>query len=590
MAPRARFLRLWPYLWRYRRHFGAGAIALIATNVLALQIPGQIGDAVEVLRSAQRSGEPIDTAAIQRAGIAVALLAIGAMVARVSSRISIFNGGRHVEYDVRNDLFAHLLRQPVAYYQGASTGDLVSRIINDVTQIRLLFGVGVLNLVNTTFAYAIVLGFMWRLSPTLTLWALAPYPAVLLAMRWFTRQLYVRTKDAQAQLSVVSGLAQECLSGAAVVQTFCIEAQTAAQFRTQSEAYAQRNIAIARVRGGLMPFMRMVAGLGTLIVMTVGGRAVIDGTLRLGQFVEFSGYVVMLAWPTMALGWVLAVYNRGTAAFDRSCQLLDAVPAIRTPERPAPLPPSGDIVFDRVSLVHEDGTRALDEVSLRIRAGSTVAFVGPTGAGKTTLVELIPRLRDPTEGEIRYGDVPLPLASLDALRQRMSYAPQEGFLFSMSLDENIRYADPTDLDVARRDRAVAIAHLTPDLAALPSGLDTVVGERGVTVSGGQRHRSTIARAIYADADVLLLDDALASVDTETERAILENLRDVLTDRTSVLVTHRFNALDLVDEIFVLEEGRLLEHGSHDDLMALGGRYAAMVEQQRLEREFDHDPR
>lgn len=586
MSPRERLLRLWPYLWRYRRHFGVGALALIATNVLALQIPGQIGDAVEALRSAQRTGLPLDTSAIQRAGLAVAALAIGAMTTRVASRIAIFNGGRHVEYDVRNELFAHLLRQPIAYYQRASTGDLVSRIINDVTQIRLLFGVGVLNLVNTTFAYAIVLGFMWRLSPELTVWALAPYPFVLFAMRWFTRQLYVRTKDAQAQLSVVSGLAQECLSGAAVVQTFGIEAQTQAQFRARSEEYAHRNIAIARVRGGLMPFMRMVAGLGTLIVMIVGGRAVVDGALRLGEFVEFSGYVVMLAWPTMALGWVLSVYNRGTAAFDRSWQLLDAVPAIREPDLPEPLPDHGDIVFDRVSLVHDDGTRALEDISLRIRAGSTVALVGPTGAGKTTLVELIPRLRDPTSGEVRFGDVPLTRAPLAQLRERMSYAPQEGFLFSMTLDENIRYADPDDSDYARRDRAVAIAHLTPDLAALPAGLETVVGERGVTVSGGQRHRTTIARAIYARADVLLLDDALASVDTETERAILENLRDVLADRTCVLVTHRFNALDLVDEVFVLEDGRLVEHGDHTTLMARRGRYAELVEQQRLEREFD----
>jgi ATP-binding cassette, subfamily B, multidrug efflux pump len=283
---------------------------------------------------------------------------------------------------------------------------------------------------------------------------------------------------------------------------------------------------------------------------------------------------------------VLSVYNRGTAAFDRSWQLLDAVPAIREPDLPEPLPDNGDIVFDRVSLVHDDGTRALEDISLRIRAGSTVALVGPTGSGKTTLVELIPRLRDPTSGEVRFGDVPLPRAPLARLRERMSYAPQEGFLFSMTLDENIRYADPDDSDRARRDRAVAIAHLTPDLAALPAGLDTVVGERGVTVSGGQRHRTTIARAIYARADVLLLDDALASVDTETERAILENLRDVLADRTCVLVTHRFNALDLVDEIFVLEDGRLVEHGDHPTLMAKQGRYAELVEQQRLEREFD----
>lgn len=588
MARARRIPRLLPYLWRYRAHFGAGALALIATNVLALRIPGEIGTAVQLLRDARDAG-PLDIAGVQAAATAVALLAIGAMIARVLSRIFIFNGGRHVEYDVRNELFAHLLRQPVRFFEGAATGDLVSRVINDVTQIRLLFGVGLLNLVNTTFAYVIVLGFMWQLSPTLTLWALAPYPIVLAFMRHFTRELYTRTLAAQAQLSDVSSLAQEALSGAAVVKTFHIEPQMRDAFEARSDAYAERNIAIARIRGALMPFMRVVAGVGTLIVIVVGGRGVIDGRLQIGEFVEFSGYVVMLAWPTMALGWVLSVWNRGTAAFDRSCDILDTPPTIRNPDDPLELPTRGDIEFDDVRLEHEDGTVALDGVSLRIPAGATVAIVGATGSGKTSLIELIPRLRDPTSGTIRYGGVPISDVRLDALRARMSYAPQEGFLFSTSLDANIRYADPhrasADADV---QDAIEVAHLARDLDALPSGLATVVGERGVTVSGGQRHRSTIARAVYADADVLLLDDALASVDTETERAILEQLRTVLGGRTSVLVTHRFNALDLVDRIYVLDEGRLVESGTHDELLRAGGAYAAMVERQRLEEELDGD--
>lgn len=577
---RSRLQRLAPHLWRYRARFAAGAVALVATNVMAMRIPRHIGEAVQYLRDVQAGGRAMDMETIASAASAVALLALGAMAARVTSRVLVFNAGRLVEYDVRNELFRHLLALPTSYYQRQATGDLVSRIINDVTQIRLLFGVGVLNIVNTVLAYAVVLAFMVEVSPELTLATLAPYPVVLLCMRYFTKQLYVRTRRAQAQLSVVSSEAQECLSGAAVVQTFGIEAETAARFRAASDSYAERNIDIARIRGALIPFMTVVAGLGSAIVIGLGGREVLAGQITLGQFVEFSGYAAMLAWPTMALGWVLSVWNRGTAAFDRACDVLDTAPDIDDPDDPRPLPERGDIVFDDVSLTYEDGTRALSGVSLRIPAGATVAFVGPTGSGKTSLVELIPRLRDPTGGALSYGDVALPDARLEDVRARMAYAPQEGFLFSMSLAENIHYG--REHDAERMARAVDAAHLVGDLPALSDGLDTVVGERGVTVSGGQRHRSTIARAIYADAEVLILDDALASVDTETEREILGKLREVLRGRTSLLVTHRFAALDLVDRIYVLEEGRLIEQGSYDELCAAGGRFAEMVEKQQLE--------
>ncbi|MFT5993080.1 MAG: ATP-binding cassette subfamily B multidrug efflux pump [Bradymonadia bacterium] len=578
--PPSRLRRLAVYARRYTWWFVGGAIALVATNILALKIPGQIGSAVELLHTSEGNGSTVDLTAIGTIALTIAGLAIGAALSRVLSRSFIFAAGRRVEYDVRNDLFAHLLRLSPADYEKSSTGDLVSRIINDVTQIRLLFGVGALNLVNTTFAYIIVLGFMFELSPKLTLWALAPYPFVLWIMRWFTRQLYQRTVSAQEAVSDVTSQAQEALSGAAVVQSFVMENHTSDAFGRASHAYAERNVAVARIRGGLMPFMRMVGSLGTLIVIVFGGRAVLDGTLTLGQFVEFSGYVVMLAWPTMALSWVLSVWSRGTAAFERSCQVLDTEPSVGEPHTAIPLPQHGDICFEDVSLTYPDGTVALSDISLRIQAGATVAVVGPTGSGKSSLVELITRLRDPSAGRITYGDVDLRDAALDDVRARMSYAPQEGFLFSMSLADNIALGSERDDEAIAR--ATKIAHLTGDLSAFSEGLDTWVGERGVTVSGGQRHRSTIARAVYADADVLLLDDALASVDTETERAILGELGGVLKDRTSVLVTHRFNALDLVDAIYVLEDGRLIESGTHDELTERGGRYAEMVERQQLE--------
>lgn len=584
---RSRLRRLSPYLVRYRSHFGTGAALLVVTNVLALMIPGRIGAAVQLLRDAYVADAEADARRIGALALVIVGLALASGLTRVGSRISVFNGGRLVEYDVRNEVFAHLTRLDQQALRGSATGDLVSRCINDVTQIRLLFGVGILNLVNTAVAYAVVLTLMFRLSPELALLSLAPYPFVFAAMGWFTRALYARSMTAQQQLSVLSSRAQEAWSGIAVVKAFAIEDRIAAGFDAESQEYVRRNMAVALVRGGLMPFMRVAAGLGTLIVLAAGGRAVISGELPLGKFVEFSGYVVGLAWPTMALGWVLAVYNRGSAAFDRTCEILDTRPSVDPASAPrASLPNPGatpSLSFRGVGLDYDDGTVALDGVDLEIPAGATVAIVGPTGGGKSSLVQLIPRLRDPTRGQVLLDGVPLHTLSVESVRALIGFVPQDGFLFSRPLRDNILLGAAPGADV---EAAVASAGLDGDLAALPAGLDTLVGERGVTLSGGQRQRATLARAIARDPAVLVLDDALSAVDTRTERRILEGLRSLLGGRTTIIVTHRYNALDLVDEIFVLDGGRLVERGTHKQLLAAGGRYAELVEEQRLEEEAD----
>lgn len=581
-----RFSRLYPYLLRYKWPFLGGAVLLVVTNVCALRIPRMIGNAIQLLRDAQTAGTTVPPTQIGNIAITIALLALAAGITRVLSRIAIFNAGRLVEYDIRNEVFTHLTRLDVATFAETSTGDLTSRCINDVTQIRLLFGVGILNLVNTAIAYVVVLSLMFGLSPRLALLSLVPYPFILFAMRYFTRALYGTSRRAQEQLSVLSTTAQETLSGVSVVKAFAIEDRMAATFRNDADTYVKRNLRVAVARGGLMPFMRLSAGVGTVVILWFGGKQVIDGTLQLGEFVEFSAYVAQLAWPTMALGWVLSVWNRGTASFDRTCQILDTAPNVdprHAGQRPDWLDAdeAPEIRFDNAGLVYPDGTRALEGIDLTIQSGTTVAVVGVTGGGKSSLMQLIPRLRDPSEGAITFNGVSAAALDVEALRGLIGYVPQDAFLFSKSLRENLLLGAPDGADL---DAALEQAALGSDLSALPDGLDTMVGERGVTLSGGQRQRATLARAIVRDPKILVLDDALSAVDTQTERRILERLRTVLEGRTTILVTHRYNALDLVDEVVVIDDGAIVERGTHRTLCDAGGRYAELVEQQALERE------
>lgn len=433
---------------------------------------------------------------------------------------------------------------------------------------------------------------MLNVSVELTLYALAPYPFFLLSVRWFTRAIYTRTRQGQELLSQVSARAQENLAGVAVIRAFGSQRREMAAFRSISDAYLERNLALARVRGGLNPFMGAISGIGTLLILGVGGTRVINETMTLGQYVEFSGYIVALAFPTLAMGWVLSVWNRGTAAFDRLQQILQAQPEVSDPDPDQALPiadgePLGELVFEGVGLTYSDGTRALQDIHLRIPEGSRVAIVGRTGSGKSSLVQLMTRLRDPTEGHITLGGRPLPRIPLQDLRGQVGVVPQDPFLFSMSIEENVRLGAPSSprqgaakIDLAR---ALRVAHIQHDIEAMPQGLETPVGERGITLSGGQKQRLTIARAVLKSPRLLILDDALASVDTATEREIIGELDQIMAGRTSILVTHRYNALELVDTILVLDNGRLVESGSHKALLAQRGLYKRLYDKQMAEQ-------
>lgn len=587
--------------WYFRKHwkgFLGGAFFLVVTNLFALRIPREIGLAIQRLKDAD-SGvlnlESVETSVVAHAHLII-LLAVGAAVTRILSRITVFNSARRIEYDLRNHVFTHLTTLSPSYFQSMPTGDLTSRVINDTTYVRLLFGVGFLHTVNTAVAAVLAASLMLGLEWRLTLFCLAPFPFFVYFVAKLVRAIHVLTRRIQEKMADLTAQVQEDLSGIAVIKTYGIEAVEAERFGVGCEQFVQENLKLAKVRSYLFPIMMSIGGLGSLLVLYLGGRAVIvSQTIGLGEFIEFSGYIALLTWPLIGLGWVISVYQRGTAAFDRLLNILEASPDIVAPapeEAPEPIA-SGLIEFEGVSFDYGDGSpNALTDINLVINSGQRLGIVGPSGSGKTTLLNLIARLHDPTEGVIRIDGRPLTEIPLQTLRAAIGYAPQEPFLFSTTLENNIRFGfdvrqtgEDSDDPIERLRATVQLAQLEDDLKAFPDGLETMVGERGITLSGGQRQRAALARGVITDPIILMLDDSLSSVDTRTERAIIEQLKQVLSGRTSILVTHRFNVLELLDEVVVLENGRITERGPHGDLMKAGGSYARMVERQRLREEI-----
>lgn len=600
--------RLWGYARAYLSWYVAGAVFLVLTNLATLEIPRQLGIAVQLMRDVADAAslEKVSSNVID-AAIAIIALAIAAGIARILSRITIFNAARYVEYDLRNEIYAKLTTLTPRYFGSISTGDLTSRVANDITFVRVLFALPFLHGINAILAYGIALRKMLALDVTLTLLSLAPYPIILLGVRSLIRAMFEQTKVVQAHLSTISSTVQENLTGVSVVKAYSLQEREQRRFLALNEEFVDKNMRLALFRGGLFSSMSLMAGVGTLLVLWVGSQRVVEGAMSLGDFVEFNGYVVALAFPTIAMGWVFSVWHRGLAAFERVSEVLDTEPDVQTPADPV-APRHTDrrgatIELDHVSFAYPNGELALDDVSLTIASGSTVAFVGRTGAGKTTLVKLLSRMYDPTNGTIRFDGVPLPELDLRQTRSDLGVVSQGSFLFSMSIGNNVRFGldalehddtvpraapltslrsgEPVESQEPRIDEALEIAGLAGDVDSFPDGLETMVGERGITLSGGQKQRVTIARALLVDPRVLILDDALSSVDTKTEAAILDHLDTVMAGRTSILVTHRFNALARVDQIFVLERGRVVERGTHDELVALGGTYAALWARQQL---------
>lgn len=598
---------LWGYFTRYLWWFLGGAAALVVTNYLGLEIPAQLGRAVQLLKESEAAFGPATQSALLNIGLIIIALAIGAGVARIISRITIFNAGRFIEFDVRNELYAKLTALDPTFYNDFPTGEITSRVTNDVAYIRLLFAIGFLHIINTSLAYTIALQKMVAIDWSLTFYCLAPYPPMLFMMLLIIRALFDQTKIVQAKMAELSTKVQENLAGVAVVKTFNLQAREQARFDELGETYYQASMRLALLRGALTALTVLVAGTGTMIVLLVGSRRVVEGSLTLGEFVELNGYVVSLAFPTSAMGWVFSVWHRGQAGFDRLIDILyrdSALTAAATPQTlPQDAPIKGGIRLEGVRFGYGE-EQVLRGIDLEIEPGSTVAIVGRTGSGKSTLIKLLARMYDPDEGRVLIDGVDVKALDLRALRSELGFVPQDPFLFSMTIGQNISFGvdamafdDSLEREVPREPlipgsgdsrimQAITVAGLAQDLDAFPEELETLVGERGITLSGGQKQRVTIARALLTNPRVLVLDDALSSVDTQTESVILDHLDALMRDRTSILITHRYNALARVDRIFVMEEGRLIEQGTHEQLMALGQVYAKMYEQQKLRESLE----
>jgi ATP-binding cassette subfamily B protein len=530
---------------------------------------------------------------------------------------------------MRNDFFARLQSLPAAYFQTHRTGDLMSRATNDLNAVRMMIGPAVMYSTSTLLVFVAALALMLSIDVRLTLWSLIPLPFVSLSVKYFGSAIHRRFEQIQAQLSEVSAVAQEALSGVRVVRAYRQEHAELERFRRANEEYLRRNRGLIVLQGFFFPSMSLFLGLGAMLVLWLGSREVIRGRITLGEFVAFNSYLTMLAWPMIAFGWVTNMLQRGMASWKRMLEVLDTRPAIADAEvlltTDAALIPHirGDIEF-RDLVFSYDGTAVLDHVSLRIEAGQTVALVGPTGSGKSTLINLLARLHEPPAGTVFVDGVDVRDMPLRVLRGAIGFVPQEPFLFSDTLADNVAFgldaiahlqgqpagqmgddaAPPGErppgqgtpdreehgLSAEERRRvailrSAAVARLDKDVSDFPKGYDTVVGERGITLSGGQKQRTAIARAVIVDPRILVLDDALSSVDTYTEEEILTRLRGVMRERTSILVSHRISTVREADRIFVLEAGRIVERGAHDQLVRQDGLYAELYRKQLLEEEL-----
>jgi ATP-binding cassette subfamily B protein len=574
MRDRAAFLA---FFRPYRGRLAAGTACVLLSTGISLIAPSVVGRAIDALKHS------VTRATILRfAAVLLLISAVSGAFLFLQRRILI-GVSRDMEFDIRNDFFGHLTRMPLEFYRSHRTGDLMSRAVNDLTAVRMMLGPGVMQSLNTFVTASIAIVLMARVDGSLTLLALATLPLTAGATKIVGQRIHVLFEKVQEYFSEMSARAQENFAGARVVRAFSQEEAEIAHFRESNREYMMRNRRIIGVSALFYPLLQTLVGLSFVAVLWLGGRRVIEGRLTVGQFVEFNLYLVEMVWPMIALGWVVNLLQRGAASWNRMRDIRDAEPSIRDmPPLVTGFSPRGAIEFR--GLTYASGsTPILRDITLRIAPGSFVGIVGRTGSGKTTLVSLIPRLLDPPEGTLWVDGVEIHRIPLADLRSQIGMVTQDTFLFSETLAGNLAYGVP-DAEAEAIEHAGEVAGLAPDVAEFPQRWQTPIGERGITLSGGQKQRAAIARAILRAPAILILDDSLSAVDSETEARIQSRLRDAASRRTTILIAHRLSSLADADEIVVLEEGRIVERGPHAELVARGGVYAAMWDRQRLEEE------
>ncbi|HSC42052.1 MAG TPA: ABC transporter ATP-binding protein [Candidatus Binatia bacterium] len=575
--------RISQYLWRYWRRYLFGGLCLFGTATLVMWIPWWIREAIRIIEHGGALGD------VRYYVLLIIAAAIAQGFVRTYSRALIFNAGRNVEYDLRNDLFAHLEKLPLSFYQSQRTGDLMSRVINDISAVRTMLGPGVLNFANAPLYYVYAVVLMLSMDVRMTLAALAPFPLLIYVARRFRGRIMKSSLEVQQQMSVLSSHVQENLSGMHVVKAYAQEEFQTQHFIGLNKDYEVKSMEMAKMRGIVNPVMQGINGLTVLIVIWYGGIRVMRGDLLVADIVAFIAYLNVLAWPTAAFGWMLSLVERGRAAMRRLEEILEVKPEITDPPSPVAIDALKEgIEFRDVSFAYErqrNGNTALSAINFTLPVGRSVGLVGRVGSGKSTLAQLVPRLIDASSGGIFLDGQDIRKVALRDLRRLIGYVPQEPFLFSTSLKANLALGKE-QCSSEELARATAIARLDRDLEIFPLGLDTVVGERGVTLSGGQKQRATLARALVMDPPVLILDDCLSSVDAQTEAEILHGLRAILKEKTCLIISHRISAVREADEILVLDEGAIIERGNHDELIQRGGVYAELWQQQRLSEELE----
>lgn len=520
------------------------------------------------------------------AGLLLVLVVLEGLF-RYQMRMVLIGKSRAIEYTLRNRVYSHLTRLSARYYQGQRVGDLMSRASNDLSAVRMVLGPGIMYTANTLATFVGTMALMLTISPTLLGLALVPLLFVSFLVRYFGRRIHDRFEAVQAQLSLMNAYVQENLSGVRVVRAYAQEPHEMARFADVNRELMEKNRRLIRMFGALYPGIQLLMGLGAVLVLWLGGRMVVSGTITLGEFVAFGAYLTMLHWPMIALGWVVNLFERGEASMGRIDEILRAEPEIRdAPGAHAWTQPIvGAVEIHSLTFAYGDGPPVLFDIDLRVEAGQTVAIVGPTGSGKSTLVSLLARLYDTPKGAVRVDGHDVRDIPLRVLRGAVGFVPQETFLFSDTVRENIAFGLP-DADPTRVEWAAQVAQLAAEVQGFPQGYETFVGERGITLSGGQKQRTALARALAIDPRILVLDDALSSVDTYTEEEILKGLQSVMKTRTTFLVSHRISTVKGADLIVVLREGRIVERGTHDELVVRGGFYADLHRRQLLEEEME----
>jgi ATP-binding cassette, subfamily B, multidrug efflux pump len=574
---------LYPYLKKYRRGFMVGTVCVLLLNAIAVQSPQVIRVALDYLEKGGRS-----TGKLGFYALILVAIALSKGIFQFLTRWIVIGISRDIEFDLRNDLFRHLEQLSFPYYQRTRTGDIMARATNDLNAVRMLLGPAIMYSANTLVFTAGALIYMLRISPKLTLYTFLPLPVASIVIQYFGHQIHERFEKIQAMFSDISARAQENFSAARVIRAYAQEGAEVRQFEAANTEYINRSLPLARLMGLLWPTLELTLGLAVVLVLWLGGREVLLKRISVGDFAAFLTYMIQLTWPVIALGWVINIFQRGTASLKRIDEIMleqpeitdsPAVTAAGSPEAEL----RGAIEFRGLTFGY-NGTTVLHDVNLTIPEGTSLAIVGPTGSGKTTLVNLIPRVYDAVPGTVLIDGHPIRDFPIDFLRRSIGFVPQETFLFSDSVRENIAFGVDDATNEAVRNAAEA-ANIATDIEGFPDKYATMVGERGLTLSGGQKQRTAIARAIIRNPRILILDDALSSVDTHTEDKILNHLREIMRGRTTIFISHRVSTVRNADRIAVLHGGRIVELGTHDELIARDGYYTDLYNKQLLEEEL-----